>query len=133
MARTVTVTFPGGKRLAAAIDEHTVFCDQPRDEGGEGTAPSPFDYFLVSIATCSAYYALGFSEKRGISTAGMALTLHCEYDEAAKRYPRVEMVLTLPAGFPEKYENAVLKAMEACFVKKHIVNPPEFVLSARRA
>jgi len=133
MAKTVTVTFPGGKRLAAAVDQHTVFCDQPRDEGGEGPAPSPFALFLVSIATCSAYYALGFSQKRNISTEGMALTLHCEYDEAAKRYPRVEMTLTLPPGFPEKYENAVLKAMEACFVKKHIVNPPEFVLGARRA
>lgn len=133
MAKTVSVSFPGGKRLAARIDRHTVFCDQSQDEGGEGTAPSPFDLFLVSIATCSAYYAQGFSEKRDIDTSGMALTLHCEYDEAAKRYPRMEMVLTLPPDFPAKYENAVLKAMEACFVKKHIVNPPEFVLSAKRS
>jgi len=133
MAKTVTVSFPGGKRLAAQVDEHTIYCDQPRDEGGEGTAPSPFDLFLASIATCSAYYALGFSQKRGIPTAGMALTLHAEYDEATHRYPRLELTLDLPPEFPEKYEKAVLKAMEACFVKKHIVNPPEFVLSARRA
>jgi len=133
MAKTVTVSFPCGKRLAAVVDEHTVFRDQPKDEGGEGTAPAPFDLFLVSIATCSAYYALGFSEKRGIPTAGMSLALHAEYDEAAKRYPRLEMVLTLPPEFPEKYENAVLKAMQACFVKKHIVNPPEFVLGIQRA
>lgn len=132
MARTVAVSFPGGKRLAARIDQHTVFCDQPEDEGGGGTAASPFDLFLVSIATCSAYYAQGFCEKRDIDTSGMALTLHCEYDEEAKRYPRLEMTLTLPAGFPAKYENAVVKAMEACFVKKHIANPPEFVLRAER-
>lgn len=132
MAKTVAVSFPGGKRLAARIDQHTVFCDQPEDEGGGGTAASPFDLFLVSIATCSAYYAQGFCEKRDIDTSGMALTLHCEYDEEAKRYPRLEMTLALPPDFPAKYENAVVKAMEACFVKKHIANPPEFVLRAER-
>lgn len=132
MAKTVAVSFPGGKRLAARIDQHTVFCDQPADEGGSDTAPSPFDLFLASLATCSAYYAQGFCEKRDIDTSGMALTLHCEYDEEAKRYPRMEMTLTLPPDFPAKYENAVVKAMEACFVKKHIVNPPEFVLRAER-
>ena len=132
MAKTIAVSFPGGKRLAARVDQHTVFTDQAEDEGGGGTAPSPFDLFLASIATCSAYYALGFSEKRDIDTSGMALTLHCEYDEAAHRYPRIEMTLTLPPDFPAKYENAVLKAMEACFVKKHIVDAPEFVLRAVR-
>lgn len=132
MAKTVAVSFPGGKRLAARIGQHTVFCDQPADEGGGDTAPSPFDLFLASIATCSAYYAQGFCEKRDIDTSGMALTLHCEYDEEAKRYPRMEMTLTLPPDFPAKYENAVVKAMEACFVKKHIANPPEFVLRAER-
>jgi len=132
MAKTVAVSFPGGKRLAARIGQHTVFCDQPADEGGGDTAPSPFDLFLASIATCSAYYAQGFCEKRDIDTSGMALTLHCEYDEEAHRYPRIEMTLALPEEFPKKYENAVLKAMEACFVKKHIVNAPEFVMRAER-
>ncbi|MEW5774891.1 MAG: OsmC family protein [Thermodesulfobacteriota bacterium] len=132
MAKTIDVSFPGGKRLAARIDQHTVFCDQPVDEGGGGTAASPFDLFLVSIATCAAYYAQGFSEKRGIDASGMALTLRCEYDEAARRYPRMDITLTLPPDFPAKYENAVVKAMEACFVKKHIVDPPEFVLRAER-
>lgn len=132
MAKTVTVSFPGGKRLAARVGRHTVFTDQSRDEGGEDTAPSPFDLFLVSLAACAAYYAQGFCEKRDIDTSGMALTLHGEYDEAARRYPRLETVLTLPPDFPAKYENAVLKAMEACFVKKHIVNPPEFASRVAR-
>ncbi len=132
MATTVSVSFPGGKRLAARVGTHTVYCDQSREEGGEDSAPSPFDLFLVSLATCAAYYALGFSQKRDIATNGMALTLHAQFDEATRRYPCIEMVLDLPPGFPEKYENAVLKAMEACFVKKHIVNPPEFVTTVRR-
>jgi ribosomal protein S12 methylthiotransferase accessory factor len=133
MAKTITVSFPGGKRLAAQVGAHTVYCDQSREEGGEDSAASPFELFLVSIATCAAYYAQGFSEKRGIATAGMALTLHAEFDEATRRYPRLEITLDLPPGFPEKYENAVVKAMETCFVKKHIVNPPEFALAVRRA
>ena len=28
--------------------------------------------------------------------------------------------------FPEKYKGAIIKAMDLCTVKKHILNPPEF-------
>jgi ribosomal protein S12 methylthiotransferase accessory factor len=32
----------------------------------------------------------------------------------------------LPAGFPEKYREAIVKAVDACAVKAHINNPPAF-------
>jgi len=32
----------------------------------------------------------------------------------------------VPAGFPEKYKKAIVRTMDLCSVKKHIINPPEF-------
>lgn len=132
MDKLVAVEFPGGKRLTAKIGGLTVRADQPVKDGGEGSAPSPFDLFLASIATCAGYYALAFCEKRGLATEGMRLAMRCPFDAATRRYARLEIELTLPAGFPEKYEAAVLKAMQACYVTKHITDPPEFVLTAKR-
>jgi ribosomal protein S12 methylthiotransferase accessory factor len=40
---------------------------------------------------------------------------------------RVRYRLRLPAGFPDKYREGIVRAMELCAVKKHIQNPPEFV------
>ncbi|WP_091348654.1 OsmC family protein [Anaerobranca gottschalkii] len=41
--------------------------------GGEGSAPTPFDLFLSSIATCAGVYALGFCQSKGLSTEGLKL------------------------------------------------------------
>jgi ribosomal protein S12 methylthiotransferase accessory factor len=130
MSLKVEVGFPGGLRVDAAINGMPIPTDQSVKEGGGGSAPEPFLLFLASIATCAGIYALRFCERRDISMSGMALTMDCEYDEEAKRYRRMSLDLRLPEGFPEKYAGAIVKAMDLCAVKKHIMNPPEFFISA---
>jgi uncharacterized OsmC-like protein len=44
----MTITFPGDKGVNADFNGFTVATDQPREGGGEGAAPSPFDYFCSS-------------------------------------------------------------------------------------
>jgi len=39
------------------------------------------------------------------------------------------MKIDLPAGFPEKYRNAIVKTAGLCTVKKVLMDPPEFVIS----
>jgi putative redox protein len=38
----------------------------------------------------------------------------------------VRIELELPARFPEKYRDALERAVDQCAVKKHIVEPPKF-------
>jgi ribosomal protein S12 methylthiotransferase accessory factor len=38
--------------------------DQKERGGGEDSAPAPFDYFLVSLATCAGIYVKVFCDKR---------------------------------------------------------------------
>ena len=61
------VTFPGNMKVEAYFKGYTITTDQPKDEGGDESAPSPFDLFLASIATCAGYYVLSFCQKRNIS------------------------------------------------------------------
>ncbi|MBG0778001.1 MAG: OsmC family protein [Desulfovibrionaceae bacterium] len=124
----VSISYPGGKRIDATIAGYTVTTDHPVKDGGEGTAPNPFQLFWVALANCMGHYARSFCEERKIPIEGMGLTVHCEFDEAVKRYTRVTTTLTLPGGFPEKYRTAIQRAVEACTVKKHILNAPDFEL-----
>lgn len=123
---SVEVTFPGGLLVSATTRGHTVITDQPAAAGGTDTTMAPFDLFLASIATCAGYYAIRFCQERNLSTAGLGLTLHPIRDPEGKRVTTIRMELRIPDGFPEKYEQAILRAVDHCAVKRHIVEPPRF-------
>ena len=128
------ITFPGGERVNAELNGRVIPTDQPVEAGGEGAAPTPFDYFLASLGTCAGIYVLSFCRQRQIATEGLALTQRMEFSTAAdgkRRLARVEIDINLPPGFPEKYRNAITKAAGLCSVKKVIMDPPEFVITAR--
>ncbi len=128
--KSIEVSFPGGKRVDAKIGEMVIQTDQSRESGGEGSAPEPFTLFLASIATCAGFYALGFCQTRGISMDGTSLTMGYEWNEKKHACERLEIHLKLPDGFPEKYRGAILKTMDQCTVKRHILHPPEFLITA---
>jgi|YelNatPaOPRAMG01_1025707.scaffolds.fasta_scaffold00007_98 uncharacterized OsmC-like protein len=124
----IEVTFPGNLRVEASYKGFRVMTDQPVYSGGEGSAPSPFDLFLISIATCAGYYFLAFCKERKISIEGAKVTMSMEKDPEKKMIGRLLIDLYLPAGFPEKYKEAVKRAVDSCTVKLHIFNPPEFIV-----
>lgn len=128
------ITFPGGMKVNAELNGRVISTDQSVGDGGEGAAPSPFDYFLASLGTCAGIYVLSFCQHRGIATEGMSLTQRAEFataEDGKRRLARVAIEITLPSGFPEKYRGAVVKAAELCAVKKAIMNPPEFEITTR--
>ncbi|MBI2212103.1 MAG: OsmC family protein [Acidobacteria bacterium] len=124
------VSFPGGVAVEATLRGHTVRTDQPVPNGGD-SAMSPFDLFFASLATCMGYYALRFCQERGIATDGLGVRLNTEQDDAKKRVARVSVALTLPPGFPEKYRDAILRAVDHCAVKRHVLEPPEFQIAIK--
>lgn len=129
----IEVRFPGGLAVDAAVNGFVVPTDQPPTHGGGGTAPSPFDLFLVSIAACAGYYALRFCQERGLSTRGLRLSLETERDDAHKKVARIRIAIDLPEGFPERYRAAMLRSVNQCSVKRHLEEPPLFEISTRTA
>ena len=122
-----------GQQVRAFWDDFEVITDQPENQGGQNSAPAPFDLFLASLATCAGYYVLAFCEARRISTEGLTLRQTTVPDPEGQGNDAIEMVITLPPDFPERYEKAVVRVANMCTVKKAIMNPPEIRLSAKRA
>lgn len=119
------ITFPGGVRVNARNNGFEIATDQPEKNGGENTAPSPFDLFLMSLGTCAGFFALRFCQQRDLPTEGLRLTLESDRNHDTKRLDRVLITLQLPNGFPEKYRGAILRATDQCAVKKALLDPPE--------
>lgn len=125
----IEVSFPGGKRVDASFDGFTVRTDQPAPVGG-GTAPSPFDTFLASLATCAGIYIISFCQQRGIPQEGLRLVQETLRDPATGALTEVRVRIVLPDGFPEKYRGAIARAAEQCAVKRLMDDPPLFTVTA---
>jgi putative redox protein len=125
-AMSFEVTFPGGVAVDVTYRGHTVRTDQPAPAGGD-TAMSPFDLFLASLAGCMGFYALRFCQERSIATEGLAVRLDPQRDPQTHLL-KLRAHLSLPAGFPAKYRDAVTRAVDQCAVKKALQAPPEMEL-----
>jgi ribosomal protein S12 methylthiotransferase accessory factor len=125
----IMVTFPGGKKVDAEVNGMVITTDQPKLQGGEGTAPSPFVHFLASIGTCAGIYVLSFCQERGIPTDKITLLERLEYtttEDGKSILSKILLDINVPSDFPEKYHKALLKVVDQCAVKKTILHPPQF-------
>ncbi|HEV2721980.1 MAG TPA: OsmC family protein, partial [Thermoanaerobaculia bacterium] len=111
--RMYNVTFPGGVAVDVAVNGQAIHTDQ------DGSAPTPFQLFLASIASCAGFYALRFCQERQIPTEGLAVTMTHEANKMA-------ISVTTPPEFPEKYREALLRAVDHCKVKQAIADRPVF-------
>jgi ribosomal protein S12 methylthiotransferase accessory factor len=125
------MSFPGGLRVDADLKGFTVETDQPEKAGGAGSAPAPFDLFLASIGTCAGLYVLQFCKKRDIDTSQLVVSMETIKDPETRRIVTIRIDVRLPENFPEKYIPAVKRAVDQCTVKRHILEPPEFVVAAK--
>jgi ribosomal protein S12 methylthiotransferase accessory factor len=123
----------GGLAVNAHFKDHIISSDQPVRAGGTGTAPSPFDLFLASIGLCAGFYVQSFCRQREIPTEDISLTLKTERDPERKRVAKIRIDLQLPPEFPQKYRKAVLRAVDQCSVKRHLIEPPEIEVVASQA
>ena len=124
----ITVSFPGGRKVDVDINGFTVATDQGVKSGGQGSAPEPSTLFLASIAACGGFYALAFCEKRDIPTQGLCVNMNLVKD-AKGNLDKITLNLALPEEFPDKYRDAIVRAVDLCWVKKQIQNAPEFAVA----
>ena len=74
------ITFPGSVQVNAQFNGFKIATDQPEKNGGQNSAPSPFDFFLASLGTCAGFFALRFCQQRELSTDGLRLQLTTKHN-----------------------------------------------------
>jgi ribosomal protein S12 methylthiotransferase accessory factor len=126
---SVEIELAGRRSVSASVNGHLIWTDQPLENGGDDSAPSPFDLFAASIGACAGVFVQGFCAKRGIPYEGIRLHEQLRYAPDGA-LAEVSLEIRLPETFPAKYRDAVVKVAEQCSVKRAILAEPAFTVTA---
>ncbi|WP_394147517.1 OsmC domain/YcaO domain-containing protein [Shewanella atlantica] len=122
----IKVNFLDNLRLEAKFDDFTVTADQPIRYKGDGSAPSPFDYFLASSALCAAYFIKVYCKARDIPTENIRLSQNNIVDPEDRYNQIFQIQVELPDDISDKDRAGILRSIERCTVKKVVQTGPEF-------
>jgi ribosomal protein S12 methylthiotransferase accessory factor len=122
----ITVSFLDNLRLKAKFDDFTIITDQPIRYKGNGTAPSPFDYFLASSALCAAYFVKLYCLSRDIPTDDIRVSQNNIIDPENRYNQTFHIQVELPSSISERDRLGILRSADRCTVKKVIQQDPEF-------
>lgn len=122
----IKVNFLDNLRLEAKFDDFTVITDQPIRYKGDGSAPSPFDYFLASSALCAAYFVRVYCLSRNISTDNIRLSQNNIVDPENRYNQIFKIQVELPDDISDKDREGILRSIDRCTVKKVVQTGPDF-------
>ncbi|WP_430462360.1 OsmC domain/YcaO domain-containing protein [Thalassolituus sp. LLYu03] len=124
----IKVNFLDNLRLEAKFDDFTVVTDQPIRYKGDGSAPSPFDYFLASSALCAAYFVKVYCLARDIPTENIRLSQNNIVDPEDRYKQTIKIQVELPESISDKDREGILRSIDRCTVKKAIQTGPDFII-----
>ncbi len=120
----ITVRYLGGDRLRIQTRGHEVTSDQPVDDGGEDTAPTPTELFLGGLAGCIGFYAQRFLRRHGLPADGLAVTCTYRWAENPHRVGAIELTIDAP-GLTADRREAFSRVIEHCTVHNTLRQPPD--------
>lgn len=126
----IKVNFLDNLRLEAKFDDFTVIADQPIRYKGDGSAPSPFDYFLASSALCAAYFVKVYCVARDIPTENIRLSQNNIVDPEDRYNQIFQIQAELPESLSDKDRQGILRSIDRCTVKKVVQTGPDFKIES---
>ena len=126
----IKVKFLENLRVEATFDDFSVITDQPIRYKGDGSAPSPFDYFLASSALCAGYFVRVYCLARDIPTENIRLSQNNIVDPENRYNQIFQIEVELPEGISDKDRQGILRSIDRCTVKKVIQTGLEFKVDA---
>jgi putative redox protein len=106
-------------KLAQSVEirDHSVTADEPKDHGGEDSAPSPQELLAASLASCTAITMEMYAQRKGWDAGEVAV--HVDYEPAQRGSPtRFRMVVDFPKELPEEQRERLMQIGAKCPVHR---------------
>ncbi len=120
----IAVTYMGGDRMHIDVRGHKLSADQPVEDGGGDTAPTPTELFLAGLTACVGFYAERFLRRHNLSTEGLRIGCAFDWAENPHRVGAIELTVAAP-GITAAKREAFMRVIEHCTVHNTLAHPPE--------
>jgi putative redox protein len=99
------------------IREHHVTADEPEDNGGNDSGPSPQELLAASLASCTAVTIEMYAERKGWDIGD--LEVNVDYEPAQRGSPtKFEMEVRMPKELPEDQRERLMQIAAKCPVHR---------------
>jgi putative redox protein len=99
------------------IREHHVIADEPEDNGGDDSGPSPQELLAASLASCTAVTIEMYAERKGWDIGD--LEVNVDYEPAQRGSPtKFEMEVRMPKELPEEQRERLMQIAAKCPVHR---------------
>ena len=118
MIITVSTESATGFRHSIAIGEHQLFTDLSQALGGEGSAPSPHDYFDAALGACKALTLKAYALKKNIPLTGVEVEIRRDSSEEPTGKYSLSAKLTLKGNLTHAQRHELDRVADHCPVHK---------------
>jgi putative redox protein len=99
------------------IRSHHVVADEPENNGGGDTGPSPQELLAASLASCTAVTIEMYARRKGWDIGDV--TVDVDYEPAQRGSPtRFQMSVKLPKELPEEQRERLMQIAAKCPVHR---------------
>ena len=107
-------------RFVAQCGNYTVVTGSAEGDDEQNNGMWPGQLFIAALGACIAGYVARFCQRHDISYEGMSVELDYESSDSPSRVVEVYARLSLPAPVPDKYQQALLRVAEQCYITQSI-------------
>lgn len=123
----VVVYTADGLCTEATADGHALVADEPVDLGGTGAGPTPYDYLLTALGSCTAITVRMYADRKGWPLESVTVRLgrqrihakDCEECETENgRIDHIELELDLEGPLDDEQRQRLREIADRCPVHR---------------
>lgn len=118
---TISTVYKGDMVFESAVGDHVVKVDVPAGIGGKNRAPTPPEFFIVSLGSCVAAVVTNYCNKSGVDPTGMSVDVSYDKGENPNRLVNIRVKVTLPNCELKDRQKAIERVAEHCPVHETVI------------
>lgn len=128
MNGTIEVEHKENDLFQIRVRDHVLQVDQPKEVGGTDTAPTPTELFVVSLASCVAFYVRRYLARHEMPTEGLSVAATYAMAERPARVSEIQVSIDVPAGVPDDQRARLLAVASHCTVHNTLAVAPRVTI-----
>lgn len=124
----ISARLEAGTRVRITNDRHEWFADEPLEEEGTDTGPTPFELLLGSLAACTAITLRVYAKHKGIEIASLSLAYeHDRIEVDGSRRERITSHVAIGGDFDAAQRARLEQIVTRCAIHKALAGNVELV------